>query len=88
MNGRMLIRGFVRATLVGITLSLTACATAPPQELSIIEAINDQGFTMGPQSCAALDAATVCVKSTRLDKDKSCSCADRYQLSDGKLLRF
>ncbi len=88
MNGRMLTRGIAPVIMSGIALALTACATAPPRELSILEAIDAQRFSMGPQSCAALDAATVCVQSTRLDKSKECSCADRYSLREGKLFRF
>jgi len=58
---------------------ITACAAAsllffrglrfgPAAGASILDAIDAQGFNMGPQSCAALDAAAVCMKSTRLDR--------------------
>jgi hypothetical protein len=76
----------------GIALALSACASAPPRELSILEAIDAQsssrGFSMGPQSCAGLDTASVCVKSSRLEKSRECSCADLFSITDGKILRF
>jgi hypothetical protein len=89
MNGRMLARRIAPLVLAGVVLALTGCATSSPRELSILEAIDtQQGFNAGPQSCAALDAATVCVQSMRFDRSKECGCADRYSISEGKLFRF
>jgi len=92
MNARMLARGIVPVIMTGVALALTACASTPPRELSILEAINAQGysrgFNMSPQSCAGPDVASVCVKSTRLEKSRECSCADRFSIKDGKLNRF
>ena len=81
MNGRML----TRAIALCITLAVSACATAPPQELSILDAMSARSMS-GPLSCAAMDAATVCVQTTRLGKDKNCGCVDRREIAGGKLL--
>lgn len=92
MNGRIFARGIVPVILSGVALALTACASAPPRELSILEAIDAQGYNRGlslsSQSCAGPDVASVCVKSTRLEKSGNCSCADRYSIKDGKPNRF
>jgi hypothetical protein len=92
MNPKMLTRAIAPLILSGIALALSACASAPPHELSILEAINAQAssqrFNMGPQSCAAIDTASVCVKSTRLDKGKDCACTDRHSITDGTFFRF
>jgi hypothetical protein len=89
MNGRKLTRGIIRAAILGVAVALSACATAPPpQELSILDAVADQHSSMGRQSCAALNAATVCVKSTRLDQNKKCGCADRQAITDGTVFQF
>jgi hypothetical protein len=82
MNGRTLIR----ASAVCIALTLVGCAAAPPQELSILDAM--QAGSTKPLSCAALDAATFCVKSSRLDRSKDCSCVDRQSVYDGRQFRF
>jgi hypothetical protein len=89
MNGRMLIRGIA----ISVTLALTACATAPPhakappQEMSILDAMGTRS-NVRPASCAALDAATVCVQASRLDRTKKCGCVERQSLTDGSAFRF
>jgi hypothetical protein len=83
MNGRMLIRGIA----ICLMLALAGCATAPAQELSILDAMRE-GSTSKPLSCAALDAATLCVQSSRLDRTKDCSCIDRHAVSDGQMFKF
>ena len=84
MNGRMLIRGIALC----VTLALAACATAPPQEVSILDAMGEARSTARPMSCAALDAATVCVQSSRLDRTRNCGCADRQSITDGRAFGF
>ncbi len=76
MNGRMLIRGIAICT----TLSFAGCATAPPSELSVLDVMRE-GPTSKALSCAALNAATLCVQSSRLDRTKECSCVDRHAVS-------
>jgi hypothetical protein len=92
MNGKMLTRVIAPLILSGIALALSACASTPPQELSILDAINaqksSQRFNMGPQSCAAIDTASVCVKSTRLEQGRECACTDRNSITDGTFRRF
>ena len=92
MTGRMLTRAIAPVILSGIALALSACASAPPREVSILDAIDAQAshqrFNMGPQSCAALDTASVCVKSTRLEKGRECACTDRNSITDGTFFRF
>ena len=92
MNCRMLARGIIPVIMAGVALALTACASAPPRELSILEAIDAQAystsFNTGSQSCAGPDVARVCVKSARLEKSRECSCADRFSIKDGKPTRF
>jgi hypothetical protein len=83
MNGRMLTRGIALC----ITLALAGCATAPPQELSILDVV--QGGSMSqPLSCAALGAATLCVQSSRLDRSKECSCVDRQAVTGASQFKF
>jgi hypothetical protein len=78
MNGRML----KCAAALCIAVTLAGCASAPPQEMSILDAMAARS-TGKPLSCAAMDAATLCVQTSRLDKRKSCSCVGRQQLIDG-----
>lgn|GEM_PF-2079239 len=73
MIGRMLVRGIV----ISLTLGVVACASAPHSELSIFEAMEAQQ-RMAPASCAAVNAATMCVGSSRFDRQ--CTCVDRSQL--------
>lgn len=73
-----------RAFALGLTLCLAGCATAPPQESSILDAISSQSMSH-PQSCSAMGATTVCMQTMRLNKNKTCGCVDRQQISDGKL---
>jgi hypothetical protein len=80
MNGRTLICGIA----VCITLTLAGCAAAPPQELSILDAMQ-AGPSSKPLSCSALGAGTFCVKSSRLDRSRDCSCVDRQAVSNGQL---
>jgi hypothetical protein len=89
MNGRNLTHRIIHAAFLGLTLALGACATSPPpKEVSILDAVADQHSSVGSQSCAALNAATVCMRSTRLDKEKKCGCADRHAITDGKLFQY
>jgi pectin methylesterase-like acyl-CoA thioesterase len=67
---------------IGFAVALSACATAPPQELSILDAMSPHSLGR-PQSCEAMNTATVCIQTMRLSKNKSCSCADRRAISDG-----
>jgi len=68
------------ATLI---VSLGGCATAPRKEVSILDAVAAQSSMNPPQSCAAMNAATVCVQTMRLSKNKSCGCVDRGAISEG-----
>ena len=88
MSGKVLTRRIAPVITACAALALAACATAPPREQSILDAIDAQGFNLGPQSCAALDAAAICTKSTRLDKGRKCGCADRNSIADGRPIRF
>jgi hypothetical protein len=76
-----------RVIALGLVLSvpmfLTGCATAPPTQLSILDAMADSS-TRQPQSCAARNGATVCVQTMRLNRVKDCSCVDRRQFMDGR----
>ena len=81
MNSRTLTRGLALC----ITLALAACATTPPQEHSILDAMAEQSLSK-PLSCAAMNAATVCMKSSRLDRNKNCACADRHSIANGGML--
>jgi hypothetical protein len=83
MNRRTLTCGIA----VCITLILAGCASAPSQELSILDAMQ-AGSSSKPLSCAALDAATFCVKSSRLDRSKDCSCVERQSVYDGRQFKF
>ena len=85
MKGRPLARGIAICT----ALAVAGCATAPPQELSILDAMNARPTLSGrPMSCAALDAATMCVQSSRLDRTKDCGCVDRQSITDGRAFSF
>ena len=79
MNGRTLIRAIASC----LTLALAACATAPRQESSILDAMSGRSMSQ-PQSCEAMGAATVCVQTSRLGPNESCGCVDRHQITDGK----
>jgi hypothetical protein len=81
---RLLTRG---VTALCIGLSLAGCATSRPQELSILDAIAVRSVSQ-PLSCAAMNAATVCVKSMRLDRNQKCECADRNSLASGPFRGF
>jgi hypothetical protein len=43
----------------------------------------EEGAGRRPQSCAALNAATFCEQTSRLDQAKKCSCVDRKSLTNG-----
>jgi hypothetical protein len=85
MNGRTLIRRTARIASLGVVVALVACASAPapPQELSILESIDAQQSSLGPASCAALNATAVCQKSTRLDSGRNCRCVDPRAFGNG-----
>ena len=86
MNGWKL----ARLTSVGVIGALSACATPPPAhpEVSILDAIDAQRSNVGPTSCAALNTAAVCEKSTRLDRGRNCGCSDPRAIADGTALRL
>jgi hypothetical protein len=90
MNARKLMRRIARFATLGTAGTLMACATAPPSpELSILDVIdNHQRLPQGPVSCAALNAAAVCEKSTRLDTGRNCQCADPASLTNRRTYRF
>jgi hypothetical protein len=84
LMNRLLIRG---VTALCIGLSLAGCATTQPQEISILDAMAARSANQ-PLSCAAMNAATVCVKSMRLDRNQKCECADRSSLANGSFRGF
>jgi hypothetical protein len=90
MNGRQLIRRMARLGVLGTAGALAACATAPPApEMSILDVIDDhEHLGQGPASCAALNAAAVCEKSTRLESGRNCQCADPASLRNTRSYRF
>jgi hypothetical protein len=85
MNGRKLTREVARISILGVVSVLAACAHAPaaPEEMSILDALENQRMSLGPASCAALNATAVCEKSTRLDPGRSCRCVDPRAFSSG-----
>ena len=91
MNGRMLARRIARIASLGVIAALVACATAPAarQEVSILDAIDTQQSSLGPASCAALNATAVCEKSARLDSGGRCRCVDSRAFDKiGRALRL
>jgi hypothetical protein len=68
--------------VMALAVALSGCATAPPQPLSILDAMSAQPMNH-PQSCEAVNAATVCVQAMRLSRNKSCGCVDRGAIADG-----
>ena len=87
MNGRKLTREVARIAVLSLAGALTACAHAPAtQEMSILEAIEGQRPSLGPASCAALNVAAVCEKSTRLERGRNCVCADPQALTGVRAL--
>ncbi len=93
MNGWKIARAGVGLALLGIVSSLSACAGAPSarqpsarQEASILDVV-DRRQAVGPVSCAALGASSICEKSTRLDKGHNCGCADPQAITDGRAFR-
>jgi hypothetical protein len=89
MNGWKLTRRIGRIALPGVAGAIVACAHAPPpQEISIVEAIETSRQATGPASCAALNATTVCKKSTRFDDgSRDCTCLDARALTGTGVLR-
>lgn len=84
----MTFRVFARCIAVSLTLAVTACASAPPPDrLSILD-VMEEGASQRPQSCAAMNAATFCEQTSRLDKTRKCSCVDRQSLTEGKPFVF
>lgn len=88
MTGRMLARTIAICMTLAMTLAITACASAPTQQISILDALAAQSANGHPMSCAAMNAATVCTQTTRLSRDKSCECVDRQQLAGAKAFSF
>lgn len=89
MNGWKLTRRIGRIAILVVAGAIGACAHAPPsQEMSIVEAIANPQVSSGPASCAALNAAAVCEKTTRLDNASQCRCVDARALTGFRALRF
>jgi hypothetical protein len=89
MNGRKLIPGVACVAVLGILGALGACAHAPQtQEMSILDAIENHRSSVGPASCAALNAAAVCEKSTRLDRGRNCGCVDPRSIAGGQAIQL
>jgi len=76
-----------RCLALSVTLAVAACASAPPERHSIVDELH-LGASSGPRNCAALNAATFCEQSSRLDRTKKCSCVDRRSLTDGSPVTF
>jgi len=68
--------------VMGVAIGLSGCATSPPQPESILDAMAAQPRNQ-PLSCEAVNAATVCIQTMRLSKNKSCGCVDRSAVADG-----
>jgi hypothetical protein len=68
--------------VMGLAIGLSGCATAPPQPVSILDAMSAQPQNH-PLSCEAVNAATVCIQTMRLSKNKSCGCVDRSSVAEG-----
>ena len=89
MNGRKLTPGVARIAILGVLGALVACAHTPrAQEMSILDAIQNQRSSVGPASCAALNVAAVCEKSTRLGRGRNCGCADPRSIAGGQALQL
>ena len=68
---------------------IAACAHAPPPEdLSILDSIENHHLSRRPASCAEMNATAVCEKSTRLDGDRECRCVDTRALTGAGALRL
>jgi hypothetical protein len=72
-----------RCIAISLTLAVAACATAPPERASILDVMEEGASSSRPRSCAAVNAATFCEQSSRLDRAKKCGCVDRQSLTDG-----
>jgi hypothetical protein len=85
MIGRKLTRSLARFAVLGVAAALAACAHAPAarEEMSILEAVDSPRPSLGPASCAALNATAVCEKSTRLDAGRTCHCVDPRAFGTG-----
>jgi hypothetical protein len=89
MNGWKLTRRIDRIAILGVAGAVVACTHAPPpQEMSIVEAVETSRLSAAPASCASLNATTVCEKSTRFDSGRNCRCVDARALTDAHILRF
>ncbi|MEJ0036693.1 MAG: hypothetical protein WDO68_11490 [Gammaproteobacteria bacterium] len=89
MNGKKLTRGVARIAVLSVAGLLAACAHTPrSREMSILDALDNQRSSLGPASCAALNAAAVCEKSTRLDRGRNCGCADPRAFASGRPLQL
>jgi hypothetical protein len=78
----MNFRSVGRCLALGLTLAVAACSTTPPERTSILD-LMEEGAARRPQNCAALNAATFCEQSSRLDRSKKCGCVDRNSLTNG-----
>jgi hypothetical protein len=83
----MNLRIVARCLALSLTLAVAACATAPSEHASILD-VMEEGASARPQNCAALNAATFCEQSSRLDRTKKCSCVDRRSLAEGAPVTF
>ena len=89
MNGWKLTQRVARIAILALVGAIAACAHAPPpQDLSILDAIENRHLSRGPASCAEMNATAVCEKSTRLDGGHNCRCVDTKALTGAGAFRL
>src|SRR5690348_7181930 len=89
MIGWKLTRAVARLPVLAVIGVIAACAHAPPPEdLSILDSIENHHLSRRPASCAEMNATAVCEKSTRLDGDRECRCVDTRALTGAGALRL
>lgn len=88
MNGWKLTRKVDRIAILAVVGAIAACAHAPTEDLSILDALENQRLSHGPASCAALNATAVCERSTRLDGGQDCRCVDTNAITGTGAYRF
>jgi len=89
MNGWKLTCGIAWITVLGVAGVLGACANHPAtQQMSILDALDNQQSQRGPASCASMNATAVCEKSTRLDGGRDCRCVDTRALTGAGAFRL